>query len=568
MQRKVVHRNQQNWYTRLKLDKPYLTRTQGTGVYGYRRKILPEHRALFGGKVEIKKSFKTKDAKVALFKLEDMDDWFESIIATNGLKEFPAATPPRQKQRMVIRDLKVRDLLPDDIDVKKASSDPEYSNYLLYVSLHNAWSQEMRTFMDGLRKMAQGKTLTFELNDMMRNPPEHLKLIRQRMTELENQKAAIPVNPYIEKFEAIRKERGKTVVRVARASGLNPASANAEVEALEQYRLDVLKGQTTTLPSTWKNAVEEYLVSQQDEVRNKSQERQWRKTTWSACERLSAYLVNGMDTKLKDIERADVEDAVRTIWANPSTRKRGTRIYQAVINSWNIRYPEQAVHNMFLRLVSDTAVKKAKRDRRSFSPEEYDAVWRLVDAEPDAEVRLLATLSLYAGIPSGEVAGLDFYDLRLDGNSPHLKIRNNDHRFLGKKRYERSIPLVGFVLDRVRSYAKGRNFDDDRRLFPSFYRADGSINNDKLFKRMSRFVVHKIKTDQRLVSWYSGRHTFKDVCDAVGVSDSHSRYLMGHADQGGGSHKEYGTKPPVMALISDMEKVLNWRGYEWGDYDQ
>jgi integrase len=552
----------------VKLDKPYLTRSRGTGVYGYRRKVSPKHSELFGGRLEIKKTFKTKDIKQALYQLEDMDQWFEDVISTKGLKEFSATTPQSQKQRMIAQDLKIRGLLPDDIDVRRSSRDPEYANYVLYVSLHYAWVQEMRSFTDGLRKLARERKQPVELADMMRNPPEHLKGQRQRMTELEAQQSAIPPNPHIEKFEAIRKETGHTAVRVAMASHRNPKSTNPEVEAIEQYRLDVLKGEKVTLPATWKNAVEEYFTGQQDEVRNKSQQRQWRSTTWSACERLSAHLVHGMNTKLQDIGRADVEDAVRSIWSNPSTRKRGARIYQAVINSWNIRYPEQPVPNMFLRLVSDAAVKNAKRDRRSFSPNEYTEVWRLVDAEPDMEIRLLATLSLYAGIPSGEVAGLDIYDLRLDGNSPHMKIRNNDHRFLGKKRYERSIPLVGFVLDRVCAYASGRNFAGDGRLFPSFFRVDGSINNDRLFKRMNRFVVHQIKTDRRLVSWYSGRHTFKDICEVVGVSNSHSRYLMGHVDPGGGSHKEYGTKPPVTALITDMEKVLDWRNYQWGDYDQ
>lgn len=552
----------------MKIDKPYLTRSRGTGVFGYRRKVSPEHRALFGGRLEVKKSFKTKDIKRALHQLEDMDQWFESVISTKGFKVFGAATPQSQQQRMIVQDLKIRGLVPDDIDVRRSSNDPEYANYVLYVALHNAWYQEMLSFTDGLKKLAKDRKQPVELNDMMRNPPEHLKRQRQRMAKLEAQQAAIPTNLHIKKFEAIRKERGRTAVRVALASHRNPQSTNPEVEAIEQYRLDVLKGESVTLPATWRNAVEEYFAGQQDEVRNKSQQRQWRRTTLSACERLSSYLLHGMNTKLQDIGRADVEDAVRSIWSNPSTRKRGTRIYQAVINSWNIRYPDQAVPNMFLRLVSDTAVKNAKRDRRSFSPDEYSEVWRLIDAEPDIEIRMLATLSLYAGVPSGEVAGLDIYDLRLDGESPHMKIRNNDHRLLGKKRYERSIPLVGFVLDRARAYAKSRNCEGGGRLFPSFFRADGSINNDRLFKRMNRFVVHQIKTDRRLVSWYSGRHTFKDICEVVGVSDSHSRYLMGHVDPGGGSHKAYGTKPPVTALITDMEKVLDWRNYQWGDYDQ
>lgn len=572
----------------MNLRKPYLTKTQGTGVYGYRRRVMPKYRALFGGKREIKKSFKTKDLTRAISLLERMDQWFENMISTKGLTAVPSQWTERQKLKLALDHLKQVDILPPQFEaIDPLNLTIENRNFVEWLRLEQEIGDCFKATTQAGRAYHRAKeALLSDVN--WSDPPPHPSAAQSDIT-LATEQEMTELKDLWSRFEGLDKKRKS----LEEAQACIPVSAsikqyqnrNSEIERLndgfplymwerqhwtdaERMALAVLQGGNIAITATWKSAVEEYLASQQDEVRNKSQERKWRKSTWSACERLSAFLVHGMDTKLKAIERADVEDAVREIWANPSTRKRGTRIYQAVINSWNIRYPEQAVPNMFLRLVSDTAVKNAKRDRRSFSPEEYGEVWRLVHSEPDAEIRLLATLSLYAGIPSGEVAGLDFYDLRFDRISPHVKIRTNNHRFLGKKRYERSIPLVGFILDEVRSYVKGRDFKDDRRVFPSFFRMDGSINSDKLSKHMNRFVVHKIKSDQRLVSWYSGRHTFKDICDVVGVSDSHSRYLMGHVDPGGGSHKEYGTKPPVKALIADMEKVLNWREYEWGDYDQ
>lgn len=573
LQPKSVHQIRLYWYIKLKISQPYLTKSAVTGVYGYRRRVLPKHRRLFADKHEIKRSFKTKDIKIALRLLEDMNDWFDSVIATKGLKEFSASTPPRQIRRMIAHDLKIRGLLTNILSLSalapaQGGTDKQVAPYLQYVAIDQQRRVAAEKFFDIIEKIPD-----FDLDELVDDPPREAAPYKITMDELAEQLSGIeernPNNPYLSHYMQLVAETAITRSELRwlewEASDLENSD---ELIQQNQYRISLLKGETPTIPDTWRNAVEEYIVSQKDEVRNKSQERHWLKTTLSACERLSRYLLHGMDTKLGDIARADVEDAVREIWPNPSTRKRGTRIFQAVVNSWNTRFPDQAVPNMFLRLVSDTAVKNAKRDRRSFSPEEYDAVWDLVNAEADSELRLIATLGLYAGIPNGEVAGLDLYDLRLDGSSPHIKIRDNAHRVLGKKRRSRAVPLVGFVLDAVRDFVKNRDFTTNTRLFPSFATKDGGTDNGKLSKCLRKFVVHKIKTDGRIVSWYSSRHTFKDICDVAGISGTHTRYLMGHAEEGGGSHKDYGTKPPVTSLAVDMKKVLNWRDYQWGDYDQ
>ena len=63
---------------------PYLTITEKTKVYGYRRRIPDNVRFLFDGKREIVKSLKTKDLSLAQIKLSQWNDWYEKRVATVG----------------------------------------------------------------------------------------------------------------------------------------------------------------------------------------------------------------------------------------------------------------------------------------------------------------------------------------------------------------------------------------------------------------------------------------------------------------------------------------------------
>lgn len=565
----------------MNLQQHYLTKSTRRGIYGYRRRIGPEYRPLFGGRHEIKQSFGTTSLQDALIKLDQLNVWFEEVIATKGLTQLPVAASPREKVRMLARDLNARQLLPHQVtgaEILGASDDSDFNDLLLFVSLTNEITRVLRELLPHAKSLPQ----PIKLTEFLEGPPPHLAQHGERLKHLKALRDDIPVNPRIERFIANKVEVAVTTMRRGRVQHRNmkvveklplhvrEGFAPVDLAALEveEYRLSLLKGEPVNLPATWGTAVQEYLSAQNDSVRNLGQVRKWRRDTQSACNRLAAYLLQGADTPLNEIQRADVHDAVRAIWPNASTRKRGCRIYQAVINSWNVSYPDQAVPNVFIKIVSDESARHASKARRSFSPEEFKAVWELVDGEPWPELRLLATLSLYAGIPNAEVVGLDRYDLRVDGESPHLKVRTNQHRILGKKRNPRSIPLVGEVLGSVRAYLADRNFATDTRLFPSFFHKDGRIDNSKIAKNLGRFVVNQIDTDMRQITWYAGRHTFKDICWAAGVSEAHARYLMGHSEAGGGAHKSYGTDPPVSALVSDMEKVANWRAYTWGDYER
>lgn len=546
---------------------PYLTQSSDRNVYGYRRRIPEEYRHLFGGKREIKKSFKTKSFILACNEVEKVNEWYDNQIATAGLKAIPSSVTERHRQQLITQDLKMKGLLDETLLKLKpqdAITDPDVSAYFRFVGLESERRQVFHDMVD-----AGYDDWTSELH----------KSLQIKFADLSKEIEAIPDNKYIRRYQEQNEHIGLAYKELFETQYVqNPDDGSITELPLEQqqalaakrkdteFRIDVMRGQAVTTSATWADAVTDY-IDRVSKTGNKGQIIKKAVDTRSACEAISRAFVNGMDTQLTDIVRANVEDVLVALWPHAGTRQRNARIFQAVINKWNQRHPDQAVANMFMGLVDGAEVEQDTQDRRSFSREEYSEVWQRVWMEDNPELQFVALLGLYAGVPQGEAAGIERADCR-GGDVPYILIQSNSSRHIGKGRYPRAIPLVGRMGDHLRTYVRARTFENDARLFPSFFRPDGRIRSDKLSKALNKFAVNKVAWDNRRVSWYSTRHTFADICEAAGVSDSHSRYLMGHADPVGGSHRKYGTNPPTNDLIASMEAVSGWEKLTWGDFDR
>lgn len=552
----------------MQIDEPHLTRTGKRGVYGYRRGIPAKHRHLFGGKREVVKSLKTKSLTEALILRDREDRAFDAIIQTAGLTSFPEAWTQRQKCDLAEHYLKDQGVLPEQLPhINTLHPSPDELDYMQFVTLHKRYEAAITAFIRASVEEAKQK-----LKDDIRvdsNDPttmsDHLRSLKQKSDNLRTQLSVLPRNRMIESYtrysEAVIANLGGF------PAGWPVSPKQTEGEKIASSILRDGKGNVAER-STWRFAIEEYITSDHT-IRNKGQAERWRRNTWRACERLAeSAFVFGMDTKLRDIKRPNVEDAVVHLWPHPPTRKRNARIFQAVINRWNQRYPDHPVTNPFLKLVSDRQIRNSQAKVRSFSKDEWSEIHSLVDALADPETKLIAQLAMYAGIPSGEAAGVERADLVLTHDNPHLIIQNNEFRVLGKDRFPRAIPLVGLMLNNVIKFLKDKDFNKDYRLFPSYFRKDGRIKNDDLSDDLNSLVVNFAQWDRRKVRWYSTRHTFKDICVAAGVAESHRRYLMDHSDKQGGSHDKYGTAPPTKLLRDDMVKVTSWQSLTWGDHDR
>ena len=109
-------------------DYPYLTKSQKTGIYGYRRDIPKDLRRLFGGKSTLKKSFKTKNSAVAQVELKRMNDYYDDMVKTSGLTMKAHNQDDRRIIKSVIEKLTQEDMLPENLPkLDYLSKDSEYN---------------------------------------------------------------------------------------------------------------------------------------------------------------------------------------------------------------------------------------------------------------------------------------------------------------------------------------------------------------------------------------------------------------------------------------------------------
>ena len=73
--------------------------------------------------------------------------------------------------------------------------------------------------------------------------------------------------------------------------------------------------------------------------------------------------------------------------------------------------------------------------------------------------------------------------------------------------------------------------------------------------------------DEKQLTPYSLRHTFKDRADSVGSPIGFSNYLLGHRSKNSSVvHESYGTGIPPKRLVDTMEKT--WVVEDWGTWEE
>ncbi|RKQ89523.1 site-specific integrase [Maricaulis maris] len=162
----------------------------------------------------------------------------------------------------------------------------------------------------------------------------------------------------------------------------------------------------------------------------------------------------------------------------------------------------------------------------------------------------------------GEISGLEWIDVDLDSDAPHIKIRPNSLRRLKTKSRPRDFPLVGDALAALRSW-RG---DDKAQSGPVFSERARSVN--ALSQRLNQVIrAAGVPKSKRLVT-YSFRHTFEQAMREAGVGEDLQRYLMGHGERS--MTDRYGaSKPPMERLQAAVKKALPYLGkVDPGNYQE
>lgn len=237
---------------------------------------------------------------------------------------------------------------------------------------------------------------------------------------------------------------------------------------------------------------------------------------------------DGKETLITDLDMTAIKNAFEDKYFRIDTRRRNYSDASAAVNLWNNYNPKKPIHNPFFELRKALPKKDSKqRERRVWTPEEYQRFWAAIRNETDPSRKLMCMFMAYAGKPQLEVAGLTRDEVRMDYEVPHVLFKSNEHRVLGKKRQENMLPLVGEILEVMREYVSTFDGDSKDLLFPDLYKMDSGSRS----KVVGKYAEELNPIEGTLFVPYGLRHTFKPRYEEAGVDAILGMYLFGHKNK-------------------------------------
>ena len=138
---------------------------------------------------------------------------------------------------------------------------------------------------------------------------------------------------------------------------------------------------------------------------------------------------------------------------------------------------------------------------------------------------------------------------------------------MGKKRQERIVPLINPLLELLADYLDENNFHKADPIFPTY--GVGAHSSSDRSKKLNKHILNmRSSFDDRHLTPYSLRHTFKDRAAKAAVPSAVIEYLMGHlTKQSSQTHKDYGTGLPPQELVAYMDDIqkVKTHGHFHGD---
>lgn len=257
------------------------------------------------------------------------------------------------------------------------------------------------------------------------------------------------------------------------------------------------------------------------------------------------------DRTLETIRRADVADWINHLLTErqnkPSTVRRRVNSLRAIVNRAIEDY-DLDIKNPFNRPRLEARAAGSQEDRLPFHASHLDAISQYIGASgAGPETRLLLTLLKATGCRPMEIAGLDWADVHLDHDVPHVMIRPNAHRGLKTLNAERDVPLVGDAHSKLAAYSKPGATGP---MFSGRARDTGALS-----QRLNKAIrAAGVPRSARLVV-YSFRHGFEQALRDSGAAPDLQRYLLGHGEQS--ITDRYGASKPSLTLLrSAIESAM------------
>lgn len=485
-------------------------RKSRTGFYSYRRRVPDDCRAAFG-KLEEKRSLKTKSHPVALSRGAAVNTEFERQVARI-----------RQENGTHVPDNETPSVLDTHYAIQSAEE------LLQRFGIHPSQKPDFQA--DRAEVQSYGET----------------------------------VGEFLNTYEDLKYEGTDP------ATGTPTYKAKDPGNQWDQAAL-ILKGQQpATIEPTLKQCVELYLeINQEQKQRSDHKRHKFDQAHWRAVERLASFLElnqsSDLQTPISQLSKALMRQyrerlrAAHPKWSIGTLNKEIQRL-QAIFNCGSDHF-ELDLKNPFTGLQLKASKREKDNSRRSFTPQELGEYLGHT-ATRNEQVKLVALLMAHTGCRTMEAAGLTVGEVKLNANIPHIQLRHNHIRTLKNDASERDLPLVGNALEELRSYLSNHEKADqpEAPLF-SRYGRDGGM--DSLSQILNRVIREKMGIADGALVAYSTRHTMKDKLRAIQTPEHIQHALMGHASQNaiaGG----YGSGERLEELQSQLQ--LAYECEDWGNF--
>ena len=157
---------------------------------------------------------------------------------------------------------------------------------------------------------------------------------------------------------------------------------------------------------------------------------------------------------------------------------------------------------------------RERRKRRSLSVEEFNG---LVTNTSEVGRRIAYMTAFYTGLRKNEIAQLQWGDIKLDTEQPHIAVRAKTT----KNRKDANIPLLPPIAKVLRDFYEGQDQGDAVFKKP----CHKTLNRD-----FEKAGIPKVDQSGRTVDFHSFRHSFGTMLACSGVSPREAQALMRHSD--------------------------------------
>ena len=498
-----------------------------TGFYSFRKQV-PENLRTLWGKREVKVALETKDEATALKRCSIvLADFNATKVKLTKLLESGSDLSPQDIRN--IADSRVRSwgIHPDQAPVLKAGhTDEEYA-----------------AFKDAEREYLERKDLYYDL------AADELIHEEQRQKDYQSGKWGQPNYQMPYKAQSKTSVEGVTdgIVAGRVPTTVNPTLMDAMTSYLDAYAEDKIGGNPRTIQSQTTN-------------------------TKRVLAQFASFIEGGRTSKgfQREVTSITVEEAIgfrrhlREQHPNSGTGDTNLRYPSAVFShiiekGQGLYIDNHLMRNPFYKLRNKKREEQLANKKWPLNPEEFR---RYEEAAHEAEdhVRLLLLFLLYTGCRISDAYGLEVRDVNLAENIPTMYLRHNSIRRLDKDGIPANIPLVGPLLEALRSYEMSDNPNDP--IFPEF--ANIKSGRDRASAEANR-VRKGAGITREGVTAHSARHAWQDRLDAARVPIAERDYLIAHkTKQSSAVAQAYGSAYPARNMLENQLAALACE--DWGDF--